>query len=359
MELLFRIWTKRWKFFYDHGGVMKFNVFDVLLILSTSIDLYISQTLEESGGISLTTLRSFRFFRVTRALRALDALKFFMPLRLLISVVINSGAALFWSTLLLIISMLTAAIFLCQSVLGALQADPDRFTPETREWLFLHYGTSLRAMWTVFQFTFSGSWPVFARTLVDEMNNAYAFFFFVYIIFVNFALFRIVTALFLKDTMAQAAKDAELEVQQRLKQKEQFASNLMEFFLAADTSGDGLLTEKEFHSILKNEKVTTWLSMMDISITESQEFFDMLAGGDGVVSFAEFTRGICQMKGAARSEDIMALKRDGQKLTRVTMAEFRSVHAELKDLCESHKKLQVQLTTGLATKSRGHLVSRA
>lgn len=71
------------------------------------------------------------------------------------------------------------------------------------------YGTTSRSFYTVFELTFSGGWPNYARNLVEDVHWAYAVFFFVYIIAVTFAMFRIITTLFLRDTLALASNDAE------------------------------------------------------------------------------------------------------------------------------------------------------
>eukprot|EP00443_Scrippsiella_acuminata_P074804 CAMPEP_0115543166 /NCGR_PEP_ID=MMETSP0271-20121206/91406_1 /TAXON_ID=71861 /ORGANISM="Scrippsiella trochoidea, Strain CCMP3099" /LENGTH=68 /DNA_ID=CAMNT_0002976389 /DNA_START=22 /DNA_END=225 /DNA_ORIENTATION=+ len=68
--------------------------------------------------------------------------------------------------------------------------------------------------------------------------------------------------------MAIAAKDTEVAIQQQLEQKEQLAKNMRDFFEATDTSGDGLLSSEEFHVILSNPKIKTWLSMMGLSLHE-------------------------------------------------------------------------------------------
>lgn len=80
---------------------------------------------------------------------------------------------------------------------------------ETKLWIYRYYGTPSRAYWSVFELTFSGGWPAYARTLVEDVSGWYALFFAVYIGGVVFAMFRIITALFLKDTLTVASSDME------------------------------------------------------------------------------------------------------------------------------------------------------
>jgi len=121
--------------------------------------------------------------------------------------------------------------------------------------------------------TFSGGWPTYARRLVEEVSATYAVFFIVYIITVTFAMFRIITALFLRDTLALASSDAEMAIQEKMRQKESCAAKLLDFFQAADTSKDGYLTLAEFEAILAEDTVKTWLSLMELDVHDTKQVF--------------------------------------------------------------------------------------
>jgi len=202
------------------------------------------------------------------------------------------------------------------------------------------------AYYSVFEFTFSGCWPTYARPLVEEVSNWYALFFMSYVICVIFTLFRIITAIFLKDTMALAAKDADLAVQQQMHQKAEFARDLKSFFEAADTSGDGMISKEEFDDILSDEKIKTWLNMLELSLHDISELFHILSGGDCMLSYDEFTKGIIQMRGAARSEDVIAIKRQGNKLGSnldTVLSSLAKATAEMKILRESVDDLGMKI----------------
>merc|ERR1712113_1269514 len=98
--------------------------------------------------------------------------------------------------------------------------------------------------------------------------------------------------------------------------------------MGADTSGDGIVTKAEFTAILCNEKVQIWLNMLGLSLNETSELFDIIAGSDGSMSFLEFKQGIAQMQGVARSEDVMAIKRQGRKISD-EIAELKAKMCEL------------------------------
>eukprot|EP00405_Crypthecodinium_cohnii_P058262 CAMPEP_0206621040 /NCGR_PEP_ID=MMETSP0325_2-20121206/61997_1 /ASSEMBLY_ACC=CAM_ASM_000347 /TAXON_ID=2866 /ORGANISM="Crypthecodinium cohnii, Strain Seligo" /LENGTH=300 /DNA_ID=CAMNT_0054144145 /DNA_START=479 /DNA_END=1381 /DNA_ORIENTATION=- len=257
-------------------------------------------------------LRPFRFLRLLRTLRVARTVKLFSKLTLLVNTVAASFMALTWSIILLGIVMLMAALFLCQALSSSLS--DEAIALETRVWIYEYYGTSSRAFYTVFELTFSGGWPNYVRTLVEEVSTGYACFFIFYIISVTFAMFRIITALFLRDTLALASSDAEAEINDKMKQREAYAEKLLDFFHAADASDDGYLTLEEFEDILAHPKVKTWLSIMDLDVHETADFFNILADEEGLVAPEEFVEGILRLKGGARAQDVVTILKITQKI---------------------------------------------
>jgi len=245
-------------------------------------------------------------------LRVLQSVKVFHKLKMLVNTVGASFLALFWSIVLLGIVMIMAALFLCQSCSSAV--DDEAIPLDKRIWIYKMYGTSARSWWSVFELTFSGGWPNYARPLVEDVSSSFAVFFFVYIIVVVFAMFRIITALFLRDTLAFASRDAEAAVQEKMRQKESYASKLLDFFDAADTSKDGFLTLNEFQAILEEDAVKTWMSIMEVDVHDAEHLFNILDNGDGLVTPDEFVQGILRLKGQARSQDVLRIMHCCDKL---------------------------------------------
>jgi len=310
LDLIFRVTVLRRSFFRRRGTIQLLNWFDVVLVLGSCLCLLSSHIGNYYNMTIMTKL--FGCLRVIRMYRVIETVKVFAKLKVLVNTVMASFLALFWGVFLLVIVMLVSALFLCQALTTSIE--DNELAIETRRWLYLMYGTSTRSFYTVFELTFSGCWPNYVRQLVEEVNVLYSVFFVFYIIAVTFAIFRIITALFLRDTMALAASDAEVAVQARMAEKQRYASNLLDFFLAADLSGDGFLSQEEFDYILENQKVKSWLSVMDLDIHETEEFFDLLAGDDGKVSSEEFVEGILRLKGQARSQDLVAVRYQAQKM---------------------------------------------
>merc|ERR1712232_1359322 len=103
----------------------------------------------------------------------------FSKLRVLVHTLASSFLSLFWSFVLLGLFMFGSALILCQML--QFYMTEDSLDLQVRLWIFRMYGTSTRALYTVFEITFSGCWPNYARTIVEDVHWSFVFFFVAYI----------------------------------------------------------------------------------------------------------------------------------------------------------------------------------
>mmetsp|Transcript_52916 Transcript_52916/g.172184 ORF Transcript_52916/g.172184 Transcript_52916/m.172184 type:complete len:81 (+) Transcript_52916:716-958(+) len=68
-----------------------------------------------------------------------------------------------------------------------------------------------------------------------EVSPWYGIFFCCYILFVQFAIFSIVTMIFLRDALSAVADE-----------RDRYARKLLQLFTAIDTSKDGIISREEF-----------------------------------------------------------------------------------------------------------------
>jgi len=94
-------------------------------------------------------------------------------------------------------------------------------------------------MGTAFEMTFSGCWPNYVRRVIEEVNPFYAIFFTLYISVVSFGMIRVISALFLKEALAQASHGTETMVWQGPRKGEKLRRELEDVFDEADLTGDG------------------------------------------------------------------------------------------------------------------------
>lgn len=104
-------------------------------------------------------------------------------------------------------------------------------------------------------------------------------FFFVYITIIVFAVIRVISAIFLKDTLDAAQNDAENLVFDRLSKKASYVKKLEQIFRAIDSSADGMVTEEKLSNILANPTVVAYFQTLDVDAWLGQFGVLRLFGG--------------------------------------------------------------------------------
>merc|ERR1711920_463846 len=143
----------------------------------------------------------------------------------------------------------------------------------------------------MFEVTFSGGWPATARVLVEEISGFWALWWIIYITLVWFAVIRVISALFLKQTMSVANIDAEKMAVDKMREKETIAKQLYDIFVSADTSGDGLICRDEFEAMIVKHDVVRYFEKLELEVFEVVALFEMVSEDDGVADYEEFLQG--------------------------------------------------------------------
>ncbi|CAK9000774.1 Ankyrin repeat domain-containing protein 17 [Durusdinium trenchii] len=175
-------------------------------------------------------------------------------------------------------------------------------------WIWNRYGTAYKALYTLYEITFAGNWPVNVRPVLESVSQYYVIFFILYITIIVFAVIRVISAIFLKDTLDAANNDAEQAVVERLQSKKKYVDKLEAIFKAIDTTGDGMITEERLAEMLANPVVQTYFQTLDVDVHESAALFHLMDNGDGEVTLEEFIHGIMRCKGHARALDQVAMQ---------------------------------------------------
>lgn len=310
LEMTGRISMQRMAFFWDpvQRQLLSFNCVDSAIVIICSVDLY-----SQSGGPSeLSAMRLVRFVRLARAFRVLRVMTSFSKLRILLRTTASSFASLFWAMVLMFLVIYGTAMSLCQSLQKTL--NEDNLPEDLRQWIYAAYGSGSRALWTLFVITFSGGSPNYVQRLVEEVHPLYALFFAAYVWVVIFTVTRIITALFLKDTLRAASEDQEMVLREQRATKSRTTKKLERLFQAADSSGDGLISVAEFQEVVASPQGLAMFHALELQPSEAAQMFELFDDGDGLVSYEEFCQGVMQLKGQARAMDIITILRDCRRI---------------------------------------------
>ena len=311
LEIAWRLYMHKLQFLCDI-----FGVFDVLVVIATSIDVYVLQPFDAGYAQNFAVGRLTRIFRLMRIFRVLRVMRFaknLQQLRLLGDVLSKCLSPLMWALLVLGIIMVGTGVLMSQLLVEyVLDTSQDL---DKRLWVYEYYGTALKATYSVFEATFSGSWPLLARNLIRDVSEWYCIFWIAYQVVIGFAVMRVIGALFLNETIRAANSDGEAEVLRKMKEKEAFSQKVYQFFTAADASGDGRLSYEELEAALQEPGVEAWLKALELEIHEAYTLFSLLDDDrDGEISYEEFLHSALRLKGNARAIDSIMIMHEQAKM---------------------------------------------
>merc|ERR1719161_13710 len=84
-----------------------------------------------------------------------------------------------------------------------------------------------------------------------------------YLAVVSFAMIRVIAALFLKDTLASAAKDNEKHMA-NVNRNPDYIQQVRMVFSEMDVNGDGSLSMDEIHTVLHDKRIAVWLKKLGV-----------------------------------------------------------------------------------------------
>jgi len=241
-------------------------------------------------------VRLFRLFRIIKIFRFMNTVE---ELRILLRTLSQSAGSLIWSMVLIGVIIIAAGVLMAQLLLGYIE--DESADSQTRKWVYKQYGSAARATYTMFEGAFTAAWTRNAEPLIEEVWYGYAAFYVVYVVMINFAMIRVISALFLKQTMQVASHDADKRAIDKMQERAKFMKEVQDFFELMDESGDGVLDEAEFNNMLRQPKVQVLFEMLELSEAEAKMLFEVLSGDEGVVDYREFLDGAMKMKHSSRA----------------------------------------------------------
>merc|ERR1719235_1871480 len=185
--------------------------------------------------------------------------------------------------------------------------------PVLAQKLYMNFGTFARALFTMFEITLA-NWVPPCRMLMEDVSGWWAIFFVIYKMSVGFAVLKVITAVFIQQTMKVASSDREIMITNKTRAAAKYAENLRSIFADMDQDGSGQLSVEEFKDALQNPKMKSFLAALELEVNESRNLFQMLDDGDGEVSYDEFIYGAKRMKGIAQSIDLITLMHETQRM---------------------------------------------
>lgn len=282
------------------------NFMDLCIVVISVLDLYVLPWMGASLP-NISFLRLLRVMKLFKVLRIIRVFRIFRHLRVLIHSTISSIGALVWSMVFLALIQLITSILITQSLQSWLRDSANDL--ETRKYVYDRFGTFFRSCITLFEMTLApGAWAKIGRILIYEVSWVYVLFFAIYVPMVTFGITRVMTALFLRETLAAANSDKDMMVEERLRSQKMLKENLKALFNKFDLDENGVITLDELDTALKDGRLAMWTQIIDVDAYAIVDLFELLdKDHNGAVTFDEFSKGIKRLRGGAKSIDVISV----------------------------------------------------
>eukprot|EP00747_Dinoflagellata_sp_TGD_P196906 gnl/TRDRNA2_/TRDRNA2_67602_c1_seq1.p1 gnl/TRDRNA2_/TRDRNA2_67602_c1~~gnl/TRDRNA2_/TRDRNA2_67602_c1_seq1.p1 ORF type:complete len:290 (+),score=39.72 gnl/TRDRNA2_/TRDRNA2_67602_c1_seq1:2-871(+) len=251
-------------------------------------------------------------------------MRFFRELRLMLYSLLSSALSLCWCFIVIGFILYLCGLICLQGVTGfMIYEPPDAILMETsdaHQLLDTAFGSLYNTMVSLYSGVTGGTdWMELYEALA-VIGDAYAYFFLFYTAFFIFAVFNVLTAIFVENAVILSQPDRhDLLMKQRRKEK-QVSDHLKTLIQELDDNGDGTIHWEEFQHTLSSDQVAPTLRAMGLDIRDAELFYNMLRasitdGTEGVeMTVDAFVDGCMKMRGQATSIDLMSLVFQVQKI---------------------------------------------
>lgn len=279
------------------AGYDYWNLFDLFLVVLGAIDSWILQfTIKDTGG---SLVRLVRLVRLLRVLRIIRLFRFFKELTLLAQGILGALQAMSWAALLIIVVLYVSAVIMTNT-LGRVSDS------EVALW----FGSLGSSLFTLFQLMTLQDWPEVVRGSMKHEKFVWLFFV-PFMMFTNFAMLNVITAVVVEKVFTIARAEAAEEARRAEKKRTAMLRKIKLLFKVIDKDGNAELELDEFREALKLPAVVQQFMELGIAKYEADDLFACLdVDGNESISVAEFVEGVLRVHGPAQSKHLLQVQYD-------------------------------------------------
>eukprot|EP00928_Gymnodinium_smaydae_P018341 TRINITY_DN16988_c0_g2_i1.p1 TRINITY_DN16988_c0_g2~~TRINITY_DN16988_c0_g2_i1.p1 ORF type:complete len:515 (-),score=98.05 TRINITY_DN16988_c0_g2_i1:473-2017(-) len=302
-EILLKIVAYGWTFMCD-----SWNVFDFVVVA-----VWVVSKLGQNLQTNTTVFRLARLARLLRLVKLVRKLQGFDALFVITTAMKGCVSVLVWTFVMLGLVQMMIALFLNQALHAFYFSESGPWS-EDEEVVFRHFGTFVRAFFTMFEITL-GNWPPACRILAENVHEVFFMLGLMHKLSVGFAVVAIINGVFMQETFKVSSMDDVLMVRQKERAQRFHLQKMEALLLEADAGGDGQISLEEWQELLKDPTVRIWLSSMELDTSDAELVFELIdSTGDGQLDFQELMAGVSRLRGSARSIDLEALRRSHNEM---------------------------------------------
>jgi len=269
------------------------------------------------SGLSIFQMgaaRIFRFIRIMRMVKMLRALQHFDALFVITTATRKSTQTLAW--VIVIFSALLSMFAAVQcSILSEFYIQDPSQPLESRQEVYLLFGTFTRSMFTMFELTL-GNWPPVSRILSNNVSEWYALLTVLFKLTVGFGMVGVINGVFIQETFKASARDYHIMTRQKDREDNSFLQTMRRLFEVVDPMEESRIRPELLQRTLKDPYVKKWMEVQGLpAMTDVDTLFTLLdKDNDGFLSKEELLDGFATLKGPARHIDLKLLMNEVQLL---------------------------------------------
>lgn len=293
------------------GADRLWNVFDLILVLTSLFDLLMTLFLSDSPIGNLSFLRLAKVIKMFRLFRMFRLMRMFRQLRLILASITGSLHACFWAVMLMILTTYMASI-LFMNLLTTFLSDASEQSLEVsfeiRRDIERFWGSIPTGMISLFGATTGGEdWFNIARPILEAGWASYG----IFILYINFFLVVVLNtfaSLFVQAVMENKEKDDNAMIEGEMRSLHIYIEKLRHFFTEIDQDHSGGISLKEFLRYQNDPRMLAWADSLDIDLSDAKHLFEILSRkGSLDVDFETFVEGCIKMKGQAKCIDVQTV----------------------------------------------------
>ena len=150
--------------------------------------------------------------------------------------------------------------------------------------------------------TGGNDWALYFDLL--EPTGIYQYLFLAYTFFFAFAIYNILTGIFVERAVAANMPDREQQILQERKKLLEQADELRYLFACLDLDASGLISFDEFLKCMKNPRIVAYMSSVGVSVHDVEYLFRIVANENEEVEIDRFVDGCMAIKGSATALDM-------------------------------------------------------
>eukprot|EP00929_Paragymnodinium_shiwhaense_P122736 TRINITY_DN9573_c0_g1_i1.p1 TRINITY_DN9573_c0_g1~~TRINITY_DN9573_c0_g1_i1.p1 ORF type:complete len:706 (-),score=214.91 TRINITY_DN9573_c0_g1_i1:550-2667(-) len=328
IEIVLRMWHHGASFWRFGNDDFMWNIFDTCLVASQGMefvmDLLFSELVSTHAVRQLLAVRVVRLLRFLRLLRVLRSMQFFMELRIMCKLAVETTRSLTWAMALLGLVVYLAGVLLTDQITGH-RGEDGGSVPED---VFEHFGTLDRTMLTLYQSITGGIiWGAPLLKLAAVVSPIVVPLFCGFIAFWSFAMANVVSSLCVEQALTisqEAHEDAMVEA-------------VNSIFMRRGLTGG--FTYMEFQALLdQHPEMHALFKAINVDSSESTLLFRLLDdNNDGFVDYEEFCNGAVRLRGNARSLELAMFVKDATNMFNSLSTKMKTMETNVTYLCTKHR----------------------